>query len=249
MLVRKITRSAFISISFFISNDSFSQAVPRYEIGLNAGMYMYQGDLTLHRLGSIETIRPGIGISGTRILNTSFSLRAMFLVAGLAADESIYKYPECRQERNFSYAASVKEAGLSFHWNVLGTNYYDVKYEPYVFAGAAVSVINTNSNYSRVNWTYFGEQSDVGAGLAVDITKPSQKIIPVVPVGAGVRYHISNRIVLNLEETYRLMHTDYIDGFSKSANPKLGDHYSSLTIGASYKFKSKEKLGCRVNAM
>jgi hypothetical protein len=49
-----------------------------------------------------------------------------------------------------------------------------------------------------------------------------------------------------MEGTYRLMRTDYLDGFSKSANPNLKDHYSSITIGAAYKFGNKEKYGCPV---
>jgi OOP family OmpA-OmpF porin len=246
MLAAGITRSAVCSLSFFISYGALAQkdVIPKYEAGINAGIYLYQGDLTPHHIGSIETIQPGIGIFGTRIINTSFSVRLMFITASLAADESIYKYPAWRQQRNFSFAASVKELGLSLHWNISGTNYYDVKYEPYVFAGAAVSVINTNSNYSRVNWAYFGETSELGDGLAVDVARPSQKIIPAVPIGAGVRYHLSKKIVLNLESCYRLMHSDYVDGFSKSANPGLSDHYLSITMGAAYKFGNKEKYGC-----
>ncbi len=251
MLVLKVTCSAIVGFLVFVPNECSSQStrIPKYEVGLNAGMYMYQGDLTPHRLGSVETIRPGLGIFGTRILNRSFSVRAMFIIAKLAADESIYKYPAWRQERNFSFNGSVKELSLSFHWNLFGTNYEAVRYEPYVFAGAGASIINTNRNYSNVHWHYFGENSQVAAGLAQDITTPSQKLIPVVPVGAGVRYHVSDRIVLNLEAAYRFMHNDYVDGFSKSANPGLNDHYLSLTIGAAYKFGNiKEKLGCRVNS-
>ena len=44
------------------------------------------------------------------------------------------------------------------------------------------------------------------------------------------------------------MHNDYVDGFSKSANPKLGDHYMSVNIGAAYKFGKKEKYGCPANS-
>jgi len=246
MFATKITCSALVSFSFFISYDCFSQlsSLPKWEAGINAGAYIYQGDLTPHRYGSVETIRPGIGISGTRIINRAFSARLQFNMARLAGDESIYKYPDWRQQRNFSFTASVKELTLSVHWNIFGTNYSDVKYEPYVFAGAGASFVNINRNYSRVNMGYFGETSVVQTGLAVDAVTPTPRVIPVMPVGAGVRYHISNRIVLNLEGSYRFMHTDYLDGFSQSANPNLKDHYSSITIGAAYKFGKKEKYGC-----
>ena len=247
MFATRITYSAIFSFSVFVSFDVFSQSgmIPKYEAGINAGAYIYQGDLTPHPLGSVETVQPGLGISGTRILNERFSVRAMFIFARVTANESIYPYPGWRQQRNFSFTASVKELGLSFHWNLFGTNYEEVRYEPYVFGGVAVAMINTTSNYSNVNWAYFGELSEVQTGLAVDVVMPSRKIIPVMPVGVGARYHVSNRIVLNLEGSYRFMHNDYVDGFSKSANPNLKDHYYSITIGASYKFFTKEKYGCK----
>ena len=248
MCTTKITYQAFFIFSFLISNDGFSQknSLPKYEAGINIGAYIYQGDLTPHRLGSIETIQPGVGISGTRIISSAFSARLLFNMARLVGNESIYKYPDWRQQLNFYFTASFKELSLSLHWNVFGTNYDEVKYEPYVFAGAGASFVNITRNYSKVNLAYFGEKSTVQVGLIIDAATPTPGIIPVLPVGAGVRYHISDRIVLNLEGTYRLMHTDYLDGFSQSANPDFKDHYSSITIGAAYKFGSKEKYGCPV---
>ncbi len=245
MVIKNIT-TVIICFSTVFFNEVFSQkaSLPKYEVGINAGAYMYQGDLTTHRIGSVETILPGFGISGTRIINKAFSARLMFNMAWLAGNESIYAYPKFRQQRNFSFAASVKELGLSVHWNILGTNYADVKFEPYVFACAGVSFVNITRNYSAVNLAYFDELSPVRQGLVTDASTPTPKVLPVVPVGAGMRYHISDRIVLNLEGTYRLMNTDYLDGFSYAANPKLKDHYSSLTIGASYKFGSKDKYSC-----
>jgi opacity protein-like surface antigen len=248
MFTKKITCSSVFVISVFISYDAFSQlsSLPKWEAGINAGAYIYQGDLTPHRLGSIETIQPGIGISGTRIINSAFSARLLFNMARLAGNESKYKYPGWRQQRNFSFSASVKELTLSLHWNVFGTNYDEVKYEPYLFAGAGASFVNITRNYSKVNLAYFGEKSAVQDGLVIDAATPTPRVIPVMPVGAGVRYHISDRIVLNLEVAYRLMRTDYLDGFSQSANPSFMDHYSSITVGAAYKFGNKEKYGCPV---
>ena len=248
MLAAKITRSTVFIFSVFISTDTFSQvsSLPKWEAGINVGAYIYQGDLTTHRFGSIETTQPGLGISGTRIISRKFSARLMFNMARLAGNESIYEYPRWRQQRNFSFTASVKELTASLHWNILGTNYDEVKYEPYVFAGAGASFVNITRDYSRTNLTYFGDGSVVQTGLVLDAATPTPRVIPVVPVGAGLRYHVSSRIVLNLEGSYRLMHTDYLDGFSQAANPTLKDHYSSINIGASYKFGSKEKYGCPV---
>jgi len=248
MPATRISCLPVIIFAVLISSDAFSQSsgLRKWEAGIHAGAYLYQGDLTTHSYGSVETIRPGFGISGTRIISKAFAARLMFSMSKLAGDESIYEYPRWRQQRNFSFTASVKELSLSLHWNILRSNYEDVKFEPYAFAGAAVSFVNINRNYSEFNAVYFGDQSPVITGLAADVATPTPKILPVVPVGAGLRYHVSQKIVVNLEGSYRLMYTDYLDGFSKSANPNQKDHYSSLTFGVSYKFGSKDKYECPV---
>lgn len=246
MFATRLTSSGIFIFSFFIACDAFAQkaTLPKWEAGINIGGYIYQGDLTPNRFGSVETIQPGMGISGTRILNRSFSARLLFNIARLAGDESIYKYPEWRQQRNFSFTASVKELSLLVHWNILGTNYDERKFEPYLFAGGGLSFVNIHRNYSKVDTEYFGPESEMLRGLAVDASTPTPKVIPVVPVGAGLRYNLSDRIAINGEGSYRLMHNDYLDGFSMSANPKLKDHYSSITIGIAYKFGSKNRYGC-----
>jgi hypothetical protein len=245
MVTSKAT-PVFFSILFLISYDGLTQkpSPRKWEAGLHAGAFIYQGDLTPNRYGSFETIRPGIGLFGTRIINRMLSVRLQFNIAGLAGNESVYKYPEWRQHRNFAFNASVKELTLLLHYNVLGSNYDERKYEPYVFAGGGVSSVNITRDYSRYDASYFGEQSDLHGRLAVDAATPTPRVIPVVPVGAGIRYNLSEKIAINLEGSYRFMQTDYLDGFSVAANPRFKDHYSSLTIGAAYKFGGKEKYGC-----
>ena len=246
MCATKITISVFLIIPFFISYDGFSQvkSLPKYEMGLNIGGYIYQGDLTPHQFGSIETIKPGIGISGTRIINRAFSARLLFNIASLKGDESIYKNSDYRPQRNFAFTTPVKELSLLLHWNILGSNYDERKFEPYLFAGVGVSFVKIKRDYSRLNTAFFGEQSEVISGLATDIATRTPRTIPVMPVGAGLRYNLSERIALNAEASYRLIRTDYLDGFSQAVNPKLKDHYSSITIGAAYKFGNKDKFGC-----
>lgn len=242
----KFSCLVFTGILFFDSFNGYSQLSvrPKWEAGINLGGYFYQGDLTPHRFGSIETIQPGFGLSVTRILSKSFSARILFNMARLVGDESIYKHPEWRQERNFSFNASVKELTLLFHWNVIGNNYDERKIEPYLFAGGGIAVLNIQRNYSRFNANYFGENPDLANGLAIDASTPTPRLLPVVPVGGGVRYNLSDKIAINVEGAYRLMHSDYLDGFSISANPKFKDHFSSISIGLAYKFGKKDKYRC-----
>ena len=122
------------------------------------------------------------------------------------------------------------------------------KLEPYVFAGAGFTHMNVTRDYSGFVPEYFTDASSIEAGLAADIAVSSNKIIPVVPVGIGLRYNLNSSLALNLETTYRFTRSDYIDGYSKAVNPNLNDNYYSQTIGVSYKLgrTSKQQTDCPV---
>ena len=103
-----------------------------------------------------------------------------------------------------------------------------------------------------MNVAVFGDGSNVQTGLAIDAATNTPRVIPLIPVGAGARYSLTDRFSLTAETNYRLSFTDYLDGFSQAADPKKNDHYFSHSIGLIYSFsgsggKSKG-LGCpRVN--
>ncbi len=246
MCIKKITACFFTSLFILASAKSFGQvrSLPTYELGLNAGGYLYQGDLTPHRFGSVETIRYGLGISLARIISRSFSARLQFNIAGLRGADSVYSNPEYRKQRSFSFTTPLKEAAILLQWNILGSNYNERKFEPYLFAGAGAGFLKIKRDYSRLNRAYFGEVSDIYTGLAADTAVALPRTLAVIPVGAGLRYNVSYRLAVNAEASYRLMNSDYLDGFSKAVNPTYKDHFSSATVGISYKFGKRENYGC-----
>jgi opacity protein-like surface antigen len=233
------------SLSFF--NSSAQLVFPaKYEVGLNVGLYVYQGDLVPSILGSFRTARPGVGIYLGRTISPSFSLGAAFNVSSLEGDDALYDKPEFRKHRAFRFKSSLKELSLQAKYNLTGFFAYQPRLQPYIFAGIGVAVFNTEMDYSRLDRNYFSETSSTVVGLATDIVKPAKKTKPVLPLGVGLRYDLSSNFTLNMETAYRLTNTDYIDGFSLSANPKLNDHYLSQTVGVSYKFGRKSKYDCPV---
>lgn len=234
---------------FFIINSALHAqwtGLVKYEAGLSAGAFIYQGDLAPSDLGSYKTVQPAFAVSASSILNRAFAVRANLALGGLRADESKYSHPEYRQQRNFASRSFVAELAAQAVWNPLGRNYEDKGLAPYLFAGVGVSYINTTRDYSRLNTDYFAENTDMLAGLAVDIAGSTPKFIPVIPVGVGLRYAITPRISVNAETNYRVTFTDYIDGFSYSANPDKRDHYHSHSIGVIYRFGRKNTLDCPV---
>ena len=243
--IRFLVLCFIFSISFFSSSAQF-ELPAKFEAGVNVGAYIYQGDLVPSILGSFRTARPGIGIYFGRIISHSFTAGLAFNIFSLEGDDALYDEPAFRKHRAFRFNSTLKELSLQAKYNLTGFLAYEPKLQPYIFAGIGLAFINTTADYSRLDTNYFGETSPTVLGLATDISKPAKKTTPVVPLGIGFRYNLSSNFTLNMETAYRLTATDYIDGFSMSANPKQNDHYLSQTVGVSYKFGRKSKYDCPV---
>ena len=241
-----VLKKSALTVLIILITSSFLHAqidLSKYEVGLSGGVFVYQGDLTPQRLGSYKTLKPQFALHVYRILSPAFSVRLNINRGKLYGNDAKYNNPEWRQQRNFNFTTPVTELSLQGVWNILQAR--SPRFSPYLFAGAGISFLKIKRDWSNMDPAVFGESSDVQAGLAVDVAKTLPRIIPVVPVGAGVRYALSDRFSLTGETSYRLSFTDYMDGFSKSANPDKNDHYLSHSIGIIYSFGKKDKkLGC-----
>jgi hypothetical protein len=221
------------------------QKNPKYEFGANLGFVIYQGDLTPEQLGSFKTLKPAIGLYVSRILSPSFSLRTNLAYGHLYGDDALYSKPEYRQQRNFNFSSPVLEVSELLVYNIVGKNYDGKGFSPYLFAGAGLSFLHIKRDWSKTNTNYFSpESSDIWAGLAADTAHMLPRVIPVIPIGAGIRYGITSSLFVVAESSYRLSFTDYLDGFSKAANPTKRDHYYINSIGLVYQPGRKSWLGC-----
>jgi len=217
----------------------------RYEVGLSGGVMVYQGDLTPETAGSYRTMKPQVALHVYRILSPAFSLRLNINRGKLYGNDAKYANPEWRRQRNFSFTTPVTELSVQAVWSFLPSN--TSRFSPYLFAGAGVSFLNISRDWSNIAENIFAEGGEVQTGLVKDAATPLPRAIPVIPVGAGVRYSLNDRFSLIGESSYRFSKTDYLDGFSQSANPDKNDHYLSHSIGIIYSFFKKTKaLGCPV---
>jgi len=227
--------------------SSYAQFYKDMSVGLNAGIYVYQGDLTPDPLGSFRTIKPGLSLFVKKPLNHFLAARILMSFASLQGNDSRYSKPGYRQQRNFYFFSPLKEFSGQIIWNIRGRNYDDYGIMPYIFTGAGVSVVRIRKDYSRMDPVVFKESSDVFTGLAIDNAQGTPHALFSVPVGVGAEYPLSERFSVNIETSYRFVFTDYLDGFSQSANPKLKDHYHSTSAGLIYKFGNRIRgIGCPV---
>jgi hypothetical protein len=97
--------------------------------------------------------------------------------------------------------------------------------------GLALSKLQVFRDASNINPTYFAEGSDVYTGLVQDFAHPTPPLLFCLPLGLGLRFALNERWGLKMESNDRFTFTDYLDGFSKSANSSLKDSYHSATLG------------------
>lgn len=247
MKAKKRTAVIVLLSFLLIPLSSKAQFYKDMSVGINAGVYIYQGDLTPERVGSFGTLQPGFSLFVKKPLSQFLAVRFHMSFARLKGDDRRYRKPEYRQQRNFSFTSPVKEFSAQLVWNIRGRNYDDYGIMPYLFSGVGVALINVRKDYNMMDTLVFGKTSDVPAGLVIDIAKGTPSALFSVPVGIGAEYPISDRFSVNIETSYRFVFTDYLDGFSQSANPKKQDHYHSTSAGVIYKFGAKHKgIGCPV---
>ena len=245
------TRRAFSALclfifTFFIANSQ-SSLIPKYEIGVHLGTFIYQGDLTPNDLGAFNTMKPGFGVSGTRNLNSHYAVRFQLLHGWLKGDDATYENPAWRQQRNFNFTTPVTELSLQVVRNIIGVMPNEagiINFSPYVFAGLSYSFLKIKRDWSKFNYSHFAGEPAVINGLTEDINHKVPKGIVSIPIGLGVRYGISEKLSFSLEGTYRILYTDYLDGFSEAANPDLNDHYHTLMAGLIYSFGKRNRFDC-----
>lgn len=220
----------------------------KWQVGVNGGIFVYQGDLTPTVTGSYKTMQPVAGLYVSRILNPSLLLRTNLSIGRLKGDDAQYSSPVWRQQRNYSFVSNVTEISELLVWNMFGNNDNELgqRFSPYLFAGAGVSFLKTRRNYSNFNYHYFASSSNILSGLSADSLHTLPKAALVIPVGLGMEYNLTPKLSLTTELSFRYTSTDYLDGFSKGANPKKKDLYHSITLGLLYRFGKKSKLDCPV---
>jgi len=231
-----------------LTSKAQSLTVSKYEIGAGAGVFIYQGDLTPSRLGSYKTLKPVVSLDVNRMISPLLSLRTNLVFGSLKGDDSKYEIPAYRQQRNFNFRTPVFELSELLVADLLQDNLsrQPFKLSPYVFSGLGLTVLNIKRDYSRFNAEYFASETSTIRGLAADAQHSLPKLVPVIPIGVGIKYPLSQKIMISAETSYRFTFTDYLDGFSKAADDRKKDRYQSHTIGIIYRFVTNNIMKCPV---
>lgn len=246
----KPNRAGVFTIAALMTSINIASAqlnLNKWQVGINGGVFVYQGDLTPAALGSYKTLQPTVELYISGILNPSFILRTNLAFGKLMGADASYKSPAYRRQRNLSFSSPVTEISALLVWNIFGNNSNEIgnRFSPYVFGGAGASFLNV-SRTSNLNKTFFANEPQVEVGLSQDLARTPPKTILVLPVGIGVEYYLFPNLSVTAETNFRYTFTDYIDGFSRVANAAKNDFYHSHTMGLLFKFGNRKQLDCPV---
>jgi hypothetical protein len=225
---------AVFALIFCLRISAQSTVYP--EIGAGLGASIYQGDLNPNWIGAYN--KPGFSfqLQGALMISSFLSVRANYTYAYIRDNEENYN-GGVHKLRNFSFETPVNELSVLGIINPRFNNGYEEvgSIRPYFFAGAGVALLNIKRDFSRFNHGYQHWQSWVLPGLTEDSLKTMPTAVVTVPVGMGLRYQIGYNVAIFAEFTKRVTRTEYLDGFSKSANRKENDGFGALLIGLSFR--------------
>lgn len=203
-----------------------------FEVGVQAGTLLYQGDLTFNPVGSYEYIKPSWSIYGLKEIDNQLSVRLQFSRGNFAENEVAYRWvnPTWKQERGLQVQTKISELSALAMYYPLGRSSVEGtrKINPYIMGGVGVGFTSISRNAAAFDTSFWGSKSDVAEGLAADLATPTPKVVPVLPVGIGLQYGLGNNWVLRGEALYRFTGSDYLDGFSKVANAASKDAYYTI---------------------
>jgi opacity protein-like surface antigen len=202
-----------VIVCLCICQLSFSQEQDKSAtISLFTGAMNYQGDLNPNSF-TFKNSNFAAGLTIRKPLNRWFTLRGGINIGKIeAADRNNRDY---LKQRNLSFYSSIKEAYLGLEVTILDMS--AGRFTPYIYGGIAVFQFNPWTNDKNGVKTYLKPLSTEGQGLP---QYPEQKEYNLtqlsLPLGAGVRFAVSDNFSIGIEFNQRKSFTDYIDDVSSN---------------------------------
>lgn len=172
------------------------------------GMTNYQGELQDGILNS-KNIHLRVGISGLVDLTNRFSVKCELSKSNVSGSDS-YSRVKDNRERNLSFESRLYEV------SIIGRYYLNnsfVKFQPYLFGGFSMFRVNPYAfDNSGTRW-YLYPLSTEGQGLP-GYSDPNKLYHVAIPLGLGLKLHLSQDVIFDIDIGFRKTFTDYMDDVS-----------------------------------
>lgn len=171
----------------------------------------YQGDLQEKNF-TLDQAQFGIGLGAQYDLTPHFSLRGGFNMGKVEGNDRFNHDPQLRA-RNLSFESRITEGHLLLQYTFFDLS--DKKISPYIFAGGALYHFSPYAYDTLGAKVYLEPLSTEGQGLPQYPSRREYRLTQLaVPLGAGVKFRVSENVVLGYEIGLRKLFTDYLDDVS-----------------------------------
>jgi hypothetical protein len=182
----------------------------RWHVNITGGLSNYSGDLQ-SKAYTFDQSFFAFGAGAHYDITRNFSLLSNIMVMKIGASDQ-FNVPDL-VPRNLSFQSNVLE------WNLMGEyTFFDItrkKFSPFVFGGIAVFHYDPYAFDTLGRKIYLQPLSTEGEGL---LQYPDQKPYNLtqfaIPFGGGIKFRVSENIVLAYEVGFRKTFTDYLDDVS-----------------------------------
>lgn len=191
----------------------FSQAQESHRLHLTlfGGATNYQGELQ-GRTFTFNQSNLGIGVGLKYDLTPHFAIRTGLQYGTIEGSDAQNSDAKLRP-RNLSFQSRILEGNLLLEYTLF--NMEDKKISPYLFAGVGVYHFNPFAFDSLGNKIFLKPLSTEGQGLSVYPDRKEYKLTQFsIPFGGGIKFRISNNVILGYEIGLRKTFTDYLDDVS-----------------------------------
>src|ERR1700761_277763 len=185
----------------------------QWNVNLYGGFSNYFGDLQ-ERPYTTNQANGSFGAGLQYDLNGHFSVLSNLTYGRVSAADGYSKQANLRA-RNLNFETKIGEWNLLLEYNLLDLRSH--RLTPYAFAGVAVYHFNPYSYDTLGHKTYLRPLSTEGEGLSqYPGRKPYALTQMAIPFGGGIKFRISDRVVLAYEIGLRKLFTDYLDDVSNT---------------------------------
>jgi len=190
-----------------------------WSVRISGGFANYQGDLQEKRF-TTEQAGIALGAGITYQLSNHFQIRGEFSYMKVRADDKHNTDPFLKA-RNLNFTSSVTEAHVGLEYSFLNMRTYRIL--PYVFGAVGVARFNPYTFDTTGAKYYLQALRTEGQGLTGSVSRaPYRRGGVVLPFGAGIRWKVSDKVMLGYEIGLRKTFTDYFDDVSTTyADPNL----------------------------
>ncbi len=199
-----------------------------WQFNVNGGTSIFFGDIKQNRVWPVSTNenewRFALGSILTKQISPIFGIRGQFLYGNLAGT---------RRQRNLYFESNYIEFNLNATVgirNIFQEYRADQFWNVYLIAGIGISNFNTELKDLQTKKVVKNQGNGSGKSFA------GRSLQPMILVGGGVDFRLSDRVNLNIETANRVLGTDKLDA---TVGKFKYDIYNYTSLGVSYKFGVK----------